>query len=122
MKSKEEIAKKYFPCTCGEIYLSRNLTAPDCPFHAFDWDGAFEEYAQQSQPSGMRWVRASERLPEDGVGMLKYVWVRNIQTKAGCMQPLADYKKIDGIENTEWLDEPSPAGAAEGANDVDYLG
>lgn len=33
-----ELAKKHFPCTCGEIYLSRNLTAPDCPYHAFEWE------------------------------------------------------------------------------------
>lgn len=47
----ETIAKKYFPCTCGEIYLSRKLTAPDCPFHANDWESAMEEYASQFKPS-----------------------------------------------------------------------
>lgn len=46
--TKEEIAAKYIPCTCGEIYLSRNIVAPDCPLHAFAIEEAMEEYRSQS--------------------------------------------------------------------------
>jgi len=46
-----EIAKKYFQCTCGDIYLSRNLTAPDCPYHAYNWEEFTEEILKHSTPT-----------------------------------------------------------------------
>ncbi len=114
MNSREEIAKKYFPCTCGEIYLSRNLTAPDCPFHAFDWDGAFEEYAQQSQPSGM----SAEEVKEIAENHFKNTtWLEGTQEqdtkfgfRIGYMKAMKDFT----IQNPSTA---SPAGAAEGASE-----
>lgn len=49
VKSAEEIAKEYIPCTCGEIYLSRKMKAPDCPLHSFDIETAMEAYGNQFQ-------------------------------------------------------------------------
>jgi hypothetical protein len=71
-----------------------------------DW----KDYALKLEPlalesKGMKWKKASERLPDKGVGLLKYVWVRSLQSKCGSMMPLDIYLKLDGIENTEWLDE-----------------
>ena len=31
---REEIALKYGLCKCDEIYTSRNMVAPDCPYHS----------------------------------------------------------------------------------------
>ena len=44
--TKKEIAAKYIPCTCGEIYKSRNMAAPNCSFCNEDWDEPMEEYAK----------------------------------------------------------------------------
>lgn len=41
---REEIAKTYVPCRCDDIYTSRGLTAPDCPFHSTDPEMAMDEY------------------------------------------------------------------------------
>jgi len=132
MKSREEIAKKYFPCTCGEIYLSRNLTAPDCAFHSLEWDKALEEYAQQSQPSGMRWVMASERLPvlphplpKDNIDERGILFVNRYHSAGAFWYPSYGVSALSFLENYngwdvtewEWLDESSPAGAAEGASE-----
>lgn len=69
--SIEEIGKKYFPCTCGEIYLSRKLTAPDCFYHNEAWQEAIEEYTEQfNQPTqNYKWEQLEhlafkERLKE----------------------------------------------------------
>ena len=56
----------------------------------------------------MKWIKASERLPETGIGFLKYVWVRNTDTKCGCMHALESLLKLDGLNNIEWLDESTP--------------
>lgn len=37
MTLQEEIPK-YIPCTCDEIYKSRGLEAPDCPYHNYSDD------------------------------------------------------------------------------------
>lgn len=47
MLSKEAISNNYGLCTCEEIYTSRGLTAPDCPWHAHAVEEAMEEYAKQ---------------------------------------------------------------------------
>lgn len=44
MDRREEIARKYVPCRCDEIYTSRGLSAPDCPFHSTDPELAMDEY------------------------------------------------------------------------------
>lgn len=46
MSNKEQIARKYVQCTCDEIFTSRNLTAPDCPYHSSDVESAMDEYAE----------------------------------------------------------------------------
>lgn len=56
----EEIALKYGLCNCNEAYTSRNLTAPDCPFHAFAIQEAMEEYAKECIESSLK--KASENL------------------------------------------------------------
>lgn len=56
MNTAEDIAKKHFPCTCGEIYLSRNLTAPDCPYHSFDWESAMQEVAELAFDAGVTYA------------------------------------------------------------------
>jgi len=48
----EEIIKAHIPCNCGEIYLSRNLTAPDCPFHSIDWETPMQFIAELSFDAG----------------------------------------------------------------------
>ncbi len=58
----QEIGLKYFQCNCGEMYKSRNLSAPDCPHHSLEWEEACKEYAsyQSQQPTGPAWVKAME--------------------------------------------------------------
>jgi hypothetical protein len=34
-------------CTCDEIYTSRGLKAPDCPWHSLGVEEAMEEYAKE---------------------------------------------------------------------------
>lgn len=65
----DKIIQTHISCTCGEIYLSRNLTAPDCPYHANDWESPMEEFLKElkEEPKGLRWVKCSERLPDDNV-------------------------------------------------------
>ena len=115
MKSREEIAKKYFPCTCGEIYLSRNLTAPDCAFHSLEWDKALEEYAQQSQPSGMRCEpEFIEYINKSRAAFVKHIhgmkWDAKFRTAVDDLLICFDKMK-------NRLSESSPAGAAEGASE-----
>lgn len=55
--TKEGIAKKYVPCRCDEAYTSRNLTAPDCPFHSTDPEVAMEEWAKQQAIAFDVWKR-----------------------------------------------------------------
>lgn len=52
---KEDIAKKYVPCRCDEIYTSRGLTAPDCPYHSTDPETAMDEYAHQQAIAFAEW-------------------------------------------------------------------
>lgn len=47
MSRLEEIALEYGLCNCDEAYTKRNLTAPDCPFHAFAVSEAMEQYARE---------------------------------------------------------------------------
>ena len=44
---KEKIAAKYIACTCGEMYKSRDMVAPDCAFCNEDWDEPMTEYAKE---------------------------------------------------------------------------
>jgi len=45
--TKEEIAAKYIPCTCGHVYKIRNIIAPDCNLCQEYWAEPMEEYAKQ---------------------------------------------------------------------------
>jgi hypothetical protein len=57
--TKEEIAKKYVPCRCDEIYTSRGLAAPDCPYHTTDPEVAMDEWAKQQAIAFMNWTLES---------------------------------------------------------------
>jgi len=60
-----EITKRLFPCTCGDIYLSRKLTAPDCPYHAYAWEEFAEEILKHPTPTvSAEGVLTHERLME----------------------------------------------------------
>ena len=53
--TKETIAIKNGLCNCGPEYTSRNLTAPDCPWHAFAVSESMDEYAKQQAISFFKW-------------------------------------------------------------------
>jgi hypothetical protein len=57
--TKEDIAKKYVPCRCDTAYTSRNLTAPDCPYHSTDPEAAMDEYAKQQAIAFDEWKWAN---------------------------------------------------------------
>lgn len=73
MKTAEEIVIEHgLFCTCHEGYTSRDLIAPDCPMHNFDYEGALEEYASQLR-------QQPEPQPIEKLFDLKedcYVWVK----------------------------------------------
>ena len=46
-KRLEEIALEYGLCNCDEAYTKRNMTSPDCPFHAFAVSEAMCQYARE---------------------------------------------------------------------------
>ena len=79
----------------------------------------------KSQPSGMRWVRASERLPEDGITKnMKWFNGTSWQPCTGVYSQdrnrimlCSGLKPVKNFKNIMWLDESSPAGAAEGASE-----
>jgi len=109
MNSREEIISKYnFICDPDVLETVEAM---------------MEEYAQQSQPSGMRWVRASERLPEDGITKnMKWFNGTSWQPCTGVYSQdrnrimlCSGLKPVKNFKNIMWLDESSPAGAAEGA-------
>ena len=97
-----------------------------------------EEYAQQSQPSGMRWVSASERMPDIDTSdkwnndnkITKDVvcWSKEWGRRFGRYYYNSGRWSIDGVLSSNqivieyWVDltnpsESSPAGAAEGASE-----
>jgi len=41
-----ECNEKYYTCTCGEMYKSRNLVAPDCPLHSIASEEALAAYGR----------------------------------------------------------------------------
>lgn len=64
-----DIAKKHFSCNCDEMYLSRGLAAPDCPYHSFDWvEFAIEISETESTPTH---GRTAEEILKDNIGHLK---------------------------------------------------
>lgn len=48
MRTAEEIALSFGLCTCDEMYKSRNLSAPDCPWHSQSVEEAMIEYATEA--------------------------------------------------------------------------
>jgi hypothetical protein len=51
--------------------------------------------------SGMRWVNASEQLPEGK----RQIFIRSVHTKSGGMVWSDELAKMEHLENVEWLDE-----------------
>jgi hypothetical protein len=65
-KRLEEIALEHGLCNCDEAYKNRNLTAPDCPFHAFAVSEAMEQYAREVAQASL------ERAIEDALIVCNY--------------------------------------------------
>ena len=111
MKSKEEILDKYLKDNHGPAETYRDILK------------AMKEYAQQSQPSGMRWVRASDPPKNSNPVYIRYKHAEGYAKTLGrycngvwewCDTEIeAIYPEF--VLTLEWLDESSPAGAAEGA-------
>ena len=96
MKSKEEILDKYLKDNHGPAETYRDILK------------AMKEYAQQSQPSGMRWVMDEIAFLEECVRITKEGDWSTIFVK-----PMQD--RIAKLK--DFLSESSPAGAAEGASE-----
>lgn len=80
-KTKEEIIEEYIPCTCGEIYTSRKMVAPDCPRHAFAVEEAMDEYAKQQVIDTLDWMYAgaTETIPPgDQLPSDRHMWLRDL--------------------------------------------
>jgi len=92
MTQKEQIARKYVQCTCDEIFTSRNLTAPDCPYHSSDVESAMDEYSE------LRSVAFGEYLGTFGwemcnpVGIEPNKWVSHINVQLGIKTTSELYK------------------------------
>ena len=58
-------AKRWLPCQCDEIYKSRGLTAPDCPWHNYGEDVAdqFDALARSAASEAAR-LCDGDRLEE----------------------------------------------------------
>lgn len=48
-KTASQIAEELIPCTCGEVYLSRKMAAPDCPLHSSEIEEAMTLFADQEK-------------------------------------------------------------------------
>lgn len=48
MRTAEEIAFHFGLCTCDEVYKSRDMSAPDCPWHSQAVEEAMIEYATEA--------------------------------------------------------------------------
>jgi hypothetical protein len=56
-KTKEEIIKGHYTCTCTEIYWSRNMNDPSCVLHeqGGEIELIMEEWAQQEAIGFSKW-------------------------------------------------------------------
>lgn len=54
-----ELIDKYVPCTCGEMYLSRCMAAPDCPSHSVNIEDVAIQYARIQSLTFISWVADS---------------------------------------------------------------
>jgi hypothetical protein len=73
----EQIALEHGLCTCDPIYSSRGLTAPDCPWHAYEVEAAMEAYAKQQteelEKEAESLKEENERLRAEVVDCWRYV-------------------------------------------------
>lgn len=65
----EEVAKKWIDCRCDEAYTSRNLTAPDCPYHSCDPEEAMKEWAKAQAIAYTRFVNRKYVVDENNDDM-----------------------------------------------------
>ena len=58
MKSKEEIIKEHFSCTCNEGYTSRDMVDPTCVLHyeGGEIELCMSEYASQVSVGFAEWI------------------------------------------------------------------
>lgn len=66
MRTAEEIAIHFGLCTCGEEYKSRNLSAPDCPWHSMSVEEAMKEYAKEACEQQKRICRLETKIEIKG--------------------------------------------------------
>lgn len=72
---REAIALKYGLCKCDEIYTSRGLTAPDCPYHSMCVTEAMDEYMEQCCLELLSYVvrnTTGHSIDKDGTVHFKY--------------------------------------------------
>src|ERR1700688_1330786 len=66
-KTKEEIIKGHYTCTCAEIYWSRNMSDLSCVLHEQGGEIGLimDEYAQQQAVSFIEWAWNNGWQPYD---------------------------------------------------------
>lgn len=57
-KTKEEIIKEHYPCTCSIVYTSREMPDPNCTYHEelYEMELMMDEYAQQEAIGFAEWI------------------------------------------------------------------
>lgn len=114
----QEIGKKYFQCDCGEVYLSRKLTAPDCLYHTSCWYEALTELAAslpQSKVEGDGWVSADTPPENERAVIVVGKFGKVLQT----LNDMAYYKNGKWYDNSNdlglvptfikyWKEKPAP--------------
>jgi hypothetical protein len=99
--TKEDIAKKYWLCRCDEIYTSRGLTAPDCPWCSASVDEAMDEWAskwKEEYENANKFIRdLAEMLGEDGSGFDCLQW--SIDDFRNAMD---EYAKQQAMAFSQW--------------------
>jgi hypothetical protein len=89
-KRLEEIALEYGLCNCDEAYTKRNMTSPDCPFHAFAVSEAMEQYAREVAQASL------EKASKNASAVL-------IENKAGIVIPYVSKGSITNPDNIVML-------------------
>jgi len=99
----EEIALRVLgECTCGEIYLSRKMSAPDCAYHNCH-DDLIDELESVYVLDRNEWVSVDERLPETPQMILVGYWYKD-----EFLQDVGFYDGLTEYSFTHWQYLPKP--------------